>query len=161
TEESDSPDTRATTRADPGEWVAYRDPATGFTISYPPGWTVQREGTLTDFRDPASAAYLRVDYTTSPGPSPEQAWRDFEPSFAAENPNYRRIRIEPTRFKGYPAAIWEFTYTGRGTPLRAIDLGFVTGPYGFALNFQTRAEDWNEMQDVFEAFKESFQPPSA
>ena len=142
-----------------GQWQQYEDPVTGFTISYPRGWVVQREGTLTDFRDPVSAAYLRVDYTTSPGPSAEQAWLDFEPRFAAENPDYRRIRIVPTTFKGYPGAIWEFTYTGLGVPLHAIDLGFVTGPYGFALNFQTRAEDWDRMQGVFEAFQESFQPP--
>ncbi len=144
----------------PGNWVGYTDPATGFTISHPRGWSVQRDGTLTDFRDPSSGAYLRVDYTRSPGPSAEQAWIDFEPTFAAENSNYRRIRIEPTTFQGHPAAIWEFTYTGGGAQLRAVDLGFVTGPYGFALNFQTRADDWKDMQDEFEAFKASFKAPS-
>jgi serine/threonine protein kinase len=143
----------------PGSWTGYEDPVTGFTISHPPGWSVERNGTLTDFRDPQSGAYLRVDYTSSPGPSPEQAWYDFETRFAAENPNYRRIQIVPTTFKGFPAAVWEFTYTGRGVPMRAVDLGFVTGRYGFALNFNTRAEDWSAMQDVFEAFKVSFQPP--
>lgn len=145
----------------PGEWVSCEDPVTGFTISHPPGWSVERNGSLTDFRDPRSGAYLRVDYTSSPGPSPEQAWRDFEPRFAAENPDYQRIRIAPTTFKGFPAAIWEFTYTGRGVPLRAVDLGFVTGSYGFALNFQSRADDWEDMQEVFETFKDSFQPPPA
>jgi hypothetical protein len=144
----------------PGSWVSYTDPATGFTISHPPGWSVQRNGTLTDFRAPSGGAYLRVDYTRSPGPSAEQAWIDFEPTFAAENANYRRIRIEPTTFQGHPAAIWEFTYTGGGAQLRAVDLGFVTGPYGFALNFQTRADDWKDMQDEFEAFKASFKAPS-
>jgi hypothetical protein len=145
----------------PGRWVAYQDPATGFRLSHPPSWTVERNGTLTDFRDPASAAYLRVDYTSSPGPSAEQAWRDLETRFANENPNYKRIRIASTTFKGYPAAVWEFTYTGRGVPLHAVDLGFVTGTYGFALNFQTRAEDWAGMQDEFEAFKASFRPPGS
>ncbi len=144
----------------PRDWVVYQDPTTGYSISHPPGWTVSTNGSLTDFRDPATGAYLRVDFTTEPGPSPVQAWRDFEPEFAAENPNYERIRIEPTTFKGYDAAIWEFTYTGLGAPLHAADLGFVTGSYGFALNFQTPAGQWDSMQDVFEAFQDSFEVPA-
>jgi eukaryotic-like serine/threonine-protein kinase len=143
----------------PRDWVQYQDPVTGYAVAHPPGWTVSTNGTLTDIRDPRSATYLRIDYTTAPGPSPVQAWLDFEPTFAAENPNYERIQITPTTFKGYDAALWEFTYTGLGTDLHAADLGFVTGPHGFALNFQTRAEDWDRMQDVFEAFQASFQPP--
>jgi serine/threonine protein kinase len=145
----------------PRDWVAYEDPATGYRLSHPPGWTVSTNGSLTDFRDPQSGSYLRVDFTTEPGPSPVAAWENFEPRFAAENPNYERIRIEPTTFKGFDAAIWEFTYTGLGTDLRAADLGFVTGSHGFALNFQTRAESWDDMQDVFDSFQASFQPPDA
>jgi len=143
----------------PANWVPYTDPDTGFTIAHPPGWTVSRNGTLTDFRDPNSATYLRVDHVQPPGPSPEGAWYEFEPSFAAANANYQRIQITPTTYKGHRAAIWEFTYTGGGAALRAVDLGFVTDDYGFALNFQTRAEDWERMQPVFEAFKAAFEPP--
>ena len=145
----------AASTAVPADWVAYTDPSTGFTISHPPGWTVRVDGSLTDFRDPSSGAYLRVDHVQPPGPSPEGAWLDFEPRFAAENPGYQRIRIEPTTYAGFPAAIWEFTYGGQ----RAIDLGFVTGTYGFALNFQTPAGDWDRLQPVFEAFKAGFRAP--
>ncbi|HVF13259.1 MAG TPA: hypothetical protein VM942_01600, partial [Acidimicrobiales bacterium] len=144
----------------PADWVPYQDPTTGYTIAKPPNWTVTTNGSLTDIRDPKTAAYLRIDFTTEPGPSPVQAWFDFEPNFAAENPNYQRIDIAPTTFKGYDAALWEFTYTGLGVDFHAADLGFVTGTHGFALNFQTRAEDWEDMQDEFEAFKASFQAPA-
>ena len=140
--------------------MPYVDPATGFTIAHPPGWTVVIDGSLTDFRDPSTGAYLRVDHVQPPGPSPEGAWLDFEPRFAAENAGYRRIRIEPTTFAGFPAAIWEFTYGGGGGRVRAVDLGFVTGDYGFALNFQTPEADWDRMQPVFEAFKAGFRPPA-
>ena len=163
---STSPTTAAPSRAEeaagvPDDWVSYRDPSTGFSISRPPGWTVQRRGTLTDFRDPDSGAYLRVDHRQPPGPSPEGAWYEFEPRFAAENANYRRLQITPTTYKGYRAAIWEFTYTGRGAELHAVDLGFIAGDYGFALNFQTPAGDWERLQPVFEAFKASFEAPDA
>jgi hypothetical protein len=144
----------------PADWVGYVDPTTGFTISHPPGWTVAVDGSLTDFRDPNSGAYLRVDHVQPPGPSPEGAWRDFEPRFAAENPGYRRVRIEPTTYAGFRAAIWEYTY-GEGGRLRAVDLGFVTGTYGFALNFQAPAADWERMQPVFEAFKAGFRAPDS
>jgi eukaryotic-like serine/threonine-protein kinase len=144
----------------PDDWVSYRDPQTGFAISHPPGWTIRRNGTLTDFRDPGSGAYLRVDFTRSPGPSPQADWEAFEPRFAAENAGYRRIRIEPTTYAGYPAAIWEFTYSSGSEELRAVDLGFVTGRYGFALNFQSRSADWDGYQPTFDAFKASFRVPS-
>ena len=140
----------------PADWVPYVDPSTGFTIAHPPGWTVVVDGSLTDFRDPSSGAYLRVDHVSPPGPSPEGAWLDFEPRFAADNPGYQRIRIAPTTYAGFPAAIWEYTYGGQ----RAIDLGFVTGSYGFALNFQTPAGDWDRLQSVFDAFKAGFRAPA-
>ncbi len=145
----------------PADWVPYADPATGFTISHPPGWTVEVDGSLTDFVDPATGAYLRVDHVEPPGPSPEGAWLDFEPRFAAEHAGYRRIRIEPTTYAGFPAAIWEFTYGGGGARQRAVDLGFVTGRYGFALNFQTPEADWDRLQPVFDAFKAGFKAPTS
>jgi hypothetical protein len=138
----------------------YTDPQTGFTIAKPVDWTVRTDGTLTDFRDPATGAYLRVDHIEPPGPSPEGAWFELERSFAAENDNYRRIRIEPTTYSGYRAAVWEFTYSSGGADLRVADLGFITPRYGFALYFQTRAADWDRLQPVLQAFKDSFKAPA-
>jgi hypothetical protein len=145
----------------PADWVRYADPSTGFTISHPPGWEMVVDGSLTDFRDPATGAYLRVDHVQPPGPSPEGAWLDFEPRFAADHGGYQRIRIDPTTYAGFPAAIWEYTYGGAGARLRAVNLGFVTGSYGFALNFQAPEADWDRLQPVFEAFKASFRAPSS
>ncbi|HTJ76753.1 MAG TPA: serine/threonine-protein kinase [Acidimicrobiales bacterium] len=143
-----------------GATTAYTDSQTGFTISFPKGWSVSTNGTLTDFRDPDSGAYLRVDHVQPPGPSPEGAWFQLEPSFAAANANYQRIRIDPTTYSGYRAAVWEYTYSSGGADLHAVDLGFITPRYGFALNFQTKAADWDRLQPVFQAFKDSFKAPS-
>jgi serine/threonine protein kinase len=144
----------------PKGWVSYRDAATGYSITHPPGWTVSTNGTTTDFRDPASGAYLRVDHREPPGPSPEGAWHDLEPSFAAQNPGYHRIQITPTTYQGFRAAVWEYTYSGRGADLHAVDLGFVTPGHGFALNFQTSVADWDRMQATFDGFKAAFKAPS-
>jgi len=140
--------------------AAYTDPQTGFTINRPKNWTLRTDGTLTDFRDPETGAYLRVDHIQPPGPSPEGAWVDLERSFSAENANYRRIRIDPTTYAGYRAAIWEFTYSSGGTDLRVADLGFVTARYGFALYFQARSADWERLQPTLQAFKDSFRAPA-
>ncbi|HEX2041703.1 MAG TPA: serine/threonine-protein kinase [Acidimicrobiales bacterium] len=145
----------------PASWRPYTDPDTGFRISRPADWRVRRNGTLTDFVDPDSGAYLRVDHVQPPGPSPEGAWYDFEPRFAAQNPGYRRIQITPTTFAGFRAAIWEFTYGTGSRQRHAVDLGFVTPRYGFALNFDTPSSEWERLQPVFEAFKASFRAPAS
>ena len=151
---------RSTPRAaSTADWTPYTDSQTGFTISYPKDWFVRTNGTLTDFRDPASGAYLRVDHVEPPKPSPEGAWQEFEPIFAAENSGYQRIRIEPTTYAGYRAALWEFTYTSGGAELRVANLGFITPRYGFALYFQARAGDWDRLQPLYQAFKEAFKAP--
>ena len=151
-----SRNSRAASTAD---WTPYTDPQTGFTISYPKDWSVRTNGTLTDFRDPATNAYLRVDHVEPPKPSPEGAWQEFEPIFAAENPGYQRIRIEPMTYAGYRAALWQFTYTSGGADLRVANLGFVTGRYGFALYFLSRAGDWDRLQPIYQAFKDQFKAP--
>jgi hypothetical protein len=146
--------------ATPAGWVSYRDPATGFTIARPSGWTIRRDGTLTDFRDPDTGAYMRVDFTRTPGPSPADDWYAFEPDFAAKNAGYHRIQITPTTYAGFPAANWEYTYSSGRGDLHAVDLGFVTGRYGFALNYQAPEKDWQRLQPTFEKFKATFRAPA-
>ena len=150
--------TSPTATSIPDGWTPYHDPSTGFTIAYPSTWDVSTSGTLTDFRDPQTGTYLRVDHRQPPAASPEGAWYDLEPKFAADNDNYHRIRIGSTTYRNYPAAIWEFTYTD-GVDLHAADLGFVTGNYGFALYFQTHANKWDAMQPTFDQFKKAFAAP--
>ncbi|MDQ3951970.1 MAG: DUF1795 domain-containing protein, partial [Actinomycetota bacterium] len=155
--ERDAPAARE--EAPVGELETYQDPEAGYRVSYPAGWMVEPLGdTRTDFRDPATGAYLRMDWTATPGDDPVAAWEAQSESFGARHEAYREIRIEATTFQGFPAAEWEYTYADGGAELRAINLGVVTDAYGYALNFQTPAEDWKESQALFEAIKESFVP---
>ena len=151
---------RPASAAVPTNWVEYRDPDTGYRIAHPPGWSVVPLGdTRTDIRHPSNGTYLRVDWTDAPGDDPVAAWESLSDAFAASHDNYSEMRIDATEYDGYEAAIWEFTYSEGGADLHAIDLGFVTGDYGFALNFQTRAENWIGSQNTFERFQNSFEPP--
>ena len=160
-----SPTTAAQGPADaavrtPAGWVQYTDAATGYRIAHPPDWRVQRvDRTRTDFRDPGSGAYLRVDWTDRPKDSPVADWQAQSKSFGTRHAGYEELRIEPAAYRGYNAAIWEYAYSSGSARLHAVDLGFVTGGWGFALNFQTSEEAWESSQDTFEAFKAAFQPP--
>lgn len=145
----------------PQGWTPYRHPTIGYRIAHPSGWeVVQVDANRTDFREPRSSTYLRVGFTDVPKPSAQQAWEEYAPQFAATHENYREIQITPTTYRGFEASVWEFTYTVGEVQLHAVDLGFVTGPDAFALNFQTRAEDWEASQGIFELFKRTFQPPA-
>ena len=144
----------------PDGWTTYTDPKVGYRIGHPEDWKpTPLDGSRTDFRAP-DARYLRVDWTDKPGPSARLAWEVQEKSFAARHPGYQRVRLEDTTFQGHPAALWEYTYPSGGTTLHAYNLGFVVdGKYGFALNLQTKQDQWDGTQDEWREFKESFRAP--
>ena len=148
----------------PAGWTIYRSESTGFEVAYPAGWEVVEQsvdGDSVDFRDPGSSTYVRVDWKSPPGPSAVEAWEQFEPSFASEHAGYQRIGdIEATTFQGYEAATWEFTFEDGGATIHALDLGFIVGnDYGFALYFSALDEEWDEFQDEFQTFQDSFEAP--
>jgi serine/threonine protein kinase len=144
----------------PSDWTAFEEPSGAYTVAYPAGWTIDEgDGALsnTDFEDPESSAYMRVAWTSPPNPAGAKgAWEDYEPEFAAqhESEGYQLIGISDYDYRGYDAALWESTYGG----VHAVNLGFVVGDYGYALNFVVPEELWNSYQDEFEAFKAGFQP---
>ena len=141
------------------DWSEYTDPETGFKIDYPSDWRIIREGNYTDFRHPDAAAALRVVVQDSNARSAEFAWLELERRFKVQQPTYSRIRLEPTEFKGYNAAEWEFTYSRQNVQLHNLDLGVVTGAKGFTLNFESRQTNWSLVKAFMERFERSFEPP--
>jgi serine/threonine protein kinase len=141
------------------DWSEYVDPNTGFRIDYPSDWRVTQDGQYTDFRHPDAAAALRVVVQDSNSRSPEAAWLELERRFKQEQRSYSRIRLEPTEFRNYAAAEWEFTYTRQGVQLHNLDLGVVTGTKAFTLNFESRQSNWSVVQAFMERFESSFRPP--
>ncbi|MDQ6613382.1 MAG: protein kinase [Actinomycetota bacterium] len=144
--------------AAPAGWKSYTDPDTGFRLAYPATWTMVRNGTLTDFRDPATGTYLRIDHQSPPASTADGPWYQLEPGFAANNPGYQRIGISRTTFHGYAAAIWEYTYQGGGQQLHAIDIGMIVGDHGFGFNFQTADTAWSQNQPLLTSLENAFQP---
>ena len=141
------------------DWAEYTDPDTGFRIDYPADWAVSKDGAYTDFRHPDAAAALRVVVQDAGGRTPRNGWVELEQRFKEEQPSYSRLRLEPTSFRGFDAAEWEFTYTRRDILLHNLDLGVVTGSKLFTLNFEARDADWEIVSALFERFESSFRPP--
>jgi hypothetical protein len=145
----------------PAGWTAYSDPSGRYSIAHPPGWSVvPRTDTITDFRDPATGSYLRVDWTDTPKDDPAQDWREQAVVFAGNHANYQELGIGPTTYRDYNAAVWEFTY-GSGTTVHATNLGFVTGGRGYALLFQTPEGIWASSQGLNQQFRDAFRPVPA
>jgi hypothetical protein len=140
-------------RGVPDDWVAYTDDRVGYTIWHPSSWAPEAgQGGSTDFVDPTTGDYLRVDSVDNPGDDPVEAWEQASESFARRFDDYQELRIVGTEYQGFDAALWEYTYRG----LHATNLGFVTPGRGFALNFQTVEGRWDDRQDVREAFESGF-----
>jgi hypothetical protein len=140
----------------------YEDPTTGYRIEYPEGWDVQPLDTRTDFVDPTTGTYLRIDHTDAPGPDAVAAAEQQSESFGASHDCYEELAMEPTSMSGSDnAVLWEYVYCEEGADLHAYNLQFVLADesYGFALNFQTHEEDWEASQGLWESFKDSFEPP--
>lgn len=141
------------------EWADYRDERTGYVVRYPESWDVRaRDDTRTDFVDPETGAYLRVDWTDEPGASPEGAWEELSRGFAERYRSYEEISIESTEFKGLDAALWEYRYEAGGVELHAYNLGMVNAHYGFALNFQAPEDEWASYLETWELLKAGFEP---
>ncbi len=57
---------------------------------------------------------------------------------------------------GNDGAIWEYTYRAGGVDLRAVNVNIVTGGEAYALNIQTTAAAWDDLQPTVEAIIASF-----
>lgn len=144
----------------PEDWTAYEVGGTGSTVAYPADWSQQsRSSTATDLVDPEGGRYLRVDYTEDPGDDAVADWENQSDSFAQSHANYEEIAITEYDYPGAETAgLWEYSYEEGGAQLHAYNLAIVTGGRGYALNFQTREDQWDESQELWEQFVAGFEP---
>jgi eukaryotic-like serine/threonine-protein kinase len=142
----------------PAGWSSYADPSGAYTIGHPPGWEVQPvAANRTDFRDPATGTFVRVEWTDTPGSDAAGAWREAEPGFRSRNANYEPLGIAEVPYRDYPAAMWEFRH-GSGETLHTGNLGFIAAGRGYALMLRAPESEWTAMQPTFEQFKQAFLP---
>ena len=146
----------------PGDWAEFSVGDTGSTVAHPQDWSlVERSATATDITDPQGGRYLRVDYTESPGDDAVEDWQRQSDSFADTHDDYEEIAITPYEYEGADTAgLWEYTYSDGGAELHAYNLAIVIGGRGYALNFQTRENQWADSQELWEQFVAGFEPAS-
>jgi hypothetical protein len=148
----------------PKGWRRHTDTA-GFSLALPPGWRNHQrnaQNTRIYFRGPDPSVYLQIDLTPSEDADPVRAWEKVADLAVAEGrlKGYRLVGISPVRYRGRPAADWEFTWTSStGTVMHVRDRGFRTpGGRSFAVYWQTPEEKWHENLPLLETVLRTFRP---
>jgi serine/threonine protein kinase len=145
----------------PPGWAVHTDPGSGYQIAVPPGWQVVADGgPHTELRDQSSPTVLRIDWQQDPQADPVTLEQQASQTHAGQLRDYGQARLEPTQFKGLPAALLEFTYQ-EGETWHVLELGVRSPRHHVAMAIYSRDRDWGAGWALFEAFKGSFVPPSA
>jgi hypothetical protein len=151
------PPTTAAALVPPGWWV-HTDPATRYQVAIPPGWQISGEGQRTELHDQSSPTFLRIDTQQDPPADPLTLEQQAGQAHAGERAGYSQARLEPSQFKGLPAALLEFTYQD-GETWHALELGIRSPRHHIAMAIYARDRDWGAGWALFEVFKASFVPP--
>jgi eukaryotic-like serine/threonine-protein kinase len=88
-----------------------------------------------------------------------RAWTDQERS-VSRRPGYHRIRLEPGRYKGLDAAMWEFTQLEGGQRVHKLDVTFKSadGRWGYAVLLQAPEGVWSSTVSLSSRFERAFTP---
>ncbi|MET8047639.1 protein kinase [Streptosporangium sp. NPDC005286] len=145
-------------RTIPAGWRLHRDPM-GFSVAVPRGWQVKRFSgrDRVEFRAPGSSALLWIESTDDPEKDPLRHWQKVERAGKADNvwPGYQRIGITSLRYRGVPAADWEFTYLKDGVRTHVLDRGFRTlADQPYAIYWESPESEWD--RSLFDTFTRTF-----
>jgi serine/threonine protein kinase len=144
----------------PPGWTTLRHPAGAYTLAYPPGWhaSAGSDGFNTTSVSGPGGRLFKVQSSSRPS-DPMQAWTSLERSFS-DRPGYRRIRLEPGRYKGLDAAVWEFTQLQGGQRVHKLDITFKSadGRWGYAVLLQAPEQSWSDTVRLSGQFEQAFSP---
>lgn len=135
-----------------------------FTIAYPVGWKIVADDVDkgayfdTTIRSPdISLRFIRVDRTPDAGRFTLDEQLAQARSGFINRPDYKELRVENIKFRGYPAVIWAFEVDRDGGRVRVEDVFFAdnTGT-GWAVLTQAPAEEYANVADEFAQIRETF-----
>jgi|HubBroStandDraft_1064217.scaffolds.fasta_scaffold11263_2 serine/threonine protein kinase len=159
------PATRTNTAPGP-DWTTYHDPS-GFSVKLPPGWaenSTTRTGSYpgVNFTDPASGFDLLISWSTNgTRQSALASWRQQAASFAKNDASYQPISLKQVTYRGYNAAVWEFTSIHQGVLTQVVDWGFVVKPgqLAYAIELYGPRANWPTVYgSTWSGFLSSFKP---
>ncbi|WP_229822342.1 protein kinase domain-containing protein [Streptomyces netropsis] len=132
----------------------------GVSFPVPNGWTRKEKSPVeVDYIAPGGLVGIKVNVLDFASPDHLRHWKEVEEQLKTEVDGYRLGRMQETKFRGEPAAVWEFTFKGRVREFRAIDLGFGReGGNEYALYLSAPKDEWNRHVSVFHALRDGFRP---
>ncbi|MFG1668953.1 serine/threonine protein kinase, partial [Streptomyces sp. Y7] len=74
----------------------------------------------------------------------------------AQKGDYSKIRLERTTFRGYPAVVWEYTFTLKGDPWHAQLLGFTVDGKSYQINTWYRPDVEEQALKTYEKVRDTF-----
>lgn len=148
----------------PAGWKEVTDP-TGFALFVPDGWKRQMDGNQIDYTADNGKHFIRI--ASDPTPDYENPYMhvlDLEKQ-VKQRTDYKRQKLNQNTFRDSTrAAIWEFSWTEKGTqagPRRAIEQMYVA-PDGteYAVYMSGPAADWAVTRSQFDTVLSGWQPPA-
>jgi serine/threonine protein kinase len=131
---------------------------TGFSWVPPKGWTrTAKSPSNIHYHSPDGNEEIAASYALAGGGDLLSQWRTSEAA-SHDVPDYRKIRLERTTFRGRPAVIWEYTFTDNGVPWQARQLGFTTGGKAYQLNIWYAATVRAAALRAYDSVTTSFTP---
>ncbi|MGW3242846.1 serine/threonine-protein kinase [Streptomyces sp. NPDC001070] len=122
----------------------------GFSLPVPDGWTRQVKGDQVVYVDPTGLAGLRIGTLDYAATTPLEHFQQEEQQTIPQVAGYELLRMQSTRWRERPAAVWEFAFQGKARDFRAIDLGFgEPGGREFAVYLSAPKDQWDEFRPVF------------
>ena len=138
----------------PRGWREYIEPRFDYGIAVPPEWKpVEGRAEVLAFYDPRTDALVSVERAEKPEALPEHPLAGYDED---QYRDYRRIKLESTRFKGVPALDWEFVHSVDRTRLHTSDLRlFIGDDVVYRMSFQSPDEVWSKLQSTLERIRGS------
>ncbi|MEU0214881.1 protein kinase [Streptomyces sp. NPDC006265] len=149
-----SPTVEGTTRPQTLPPGTHRE-AGGFAWATPDGWRRDvKTGAEVHYTSPDGSQELVGKSSLARGDLLE-TWQASERN-AHQGQDYRKVRLEETRFQGHPAVVWEYTFTLKGVHWHARLLGFNVTGKSYQVNTWYREEIEQEALAAYEKVKDSF-----
>lgn len=136
----------------------------GFSIAVPDGWKTIRIGTLRWRLYSPDGGFLHIDLTrhTFNNMLKEATFIRNTEIKKAQLPGYSQIALRRATVRGYPGAIWEFSWLSGEQRVHSEDILFrvpVAGGYqSYALYMVAPANDWTSDLRTFEQSLSTFEP---
>ena len=129
--------------------------AGGFAWATPAGWRRDlKTGAEVHYTSPDGSQELVGKSSLARGDL-MRTWEASERN-AHQGQDYRKIRLVSTTFRGYPAVVWEYTFTLKGTPWHARLLGFDADGKSYQINTWYRPDVETQALKTYDRVENSF-----